>query len=71
MRDRRREGERSDLASGSSRESRFSQRVEIMLSYWLGYLRNMSCNKTQTTPHYSTLTVTHAAIDIGTDEMSY
>ena len=30
------------LASGSSRESRFSQRVEMIRSYWFGYLRKMS-----------------------------
>ena len=35
----------ANLASGSSRESRFSQRVEMMLSYWLGYLRKISCRK--------------------------
>ena len=29
------------LASGSSSESRFSHRVEMMDSYWLGYLRKM------------------------------
>ena len=29
-------------ASGSSSESRFSQRVEMMLSYWLGYFLKMS-----------------------------
>ena len=40
-----------DLASGSSRESRFSQRVEMMLSYWLGYLRKMSYTHTHTHTH--------------------
>ncbi len=32
----------SNLASGSSRESRFSQSVEMMLSYLLGYFLKMS-----------------------------
>ena len=42
-----------DLASGSSRESRFSQRVEMMLSYWLGYLRKMSYTHTAKTEHHT------------------
>ena len=33
------------FASGSSKESKFSQRVEMILSYLLGYLRNMSWRK--------------------------
>ena len=36
------EGEAQYLASGSSKVSRFSHRVEMMLSYLLGYLRKMS-----------------------------
>ncbi len=32
----------SNLASGSSRESRFSQSVEMMLSYLLGYFLKIS-----------------------------
>ena len=44
-RDGGREGGYTYLASGSSRESRFSQRVAMILSYWLGYFLNMSCKQ--------------------------
>ena len=43
------------LASGSSRVSRFSQSVAMMLSYLFGYFRNMSLMTT--TASYSTASI--------------
>jgi len=34
----------ANLASGSSRVSRFSQSVDMILSYLFGYFRKISCN---------------------------
>ena len=43
------------LASGSSRVSKFSHRVAMMLSYLLGYFRNMSLMTT--TASYSRVSI--------------